>query len=117
MPGRYVPPDHQCKADATRTRPEHSGLRQHVGESGLTVPVTQEPFDVSHDCDSTGADVSTTSHMRARPQRLFIMRFATPRLFVFVFNSQFFGADVASLIRQCCWRDASNRRLSRRATA
>ena len=30
---------------------------------------------------------------------LFALRFVAPRLFVFVFNSQFFGADVASLFR------------------
>ncbi len=30
---------------------------------------------------------------------LFALRSVAPRLFVFVFNSQFFGADVASLLR------------------
>jgi len=29
---------------------------------------------------------------------LIVLRFAAPRIFVFVFNAQFFGADVASLL-------------------
>lgn len=31
---------------------------------------------------------------------LIVLRFAAPRIFVFIFNAQFFGADVASLLPQ-----------------